>query len=72
MQLYLLYERVSVCRWVSVLIINRAATAMNCAGGATLRISCVLVFDTTNFGRGSGLFEIWRFEPLCSNCSWLN
>ena len=30
-----------VCLCLSVLFSNRAATAMNCTGGATLRIACV-------------------------------
>ena len=30
---------------VSVLFTKRAATAMNCTGGSTLRIACVLFFS---------------------------
>ena len=38
-QLYFLYMRGSV-----FVLTNRAATAMNSTGGATLRITCVVVF----------------------------
>ena len=39
---FIYYMKGSVC--VSVLFINRAATAKNCTGGARLRIACVLAY----------------------------